>query len=116
MSKVILWHNPRCSKSRATKQILEERGVELDVIEYLTETPSLNQIADVLDYLGLQPRQLMRTGESAYSDNNLDNEQLSREQLIQAMIDHPILVERPIVIANGKAAIGRPPESVLEIL
>ena len=114
--KVQILHNPRCSKSRAMLQLLQENGVEAEIIQYLDSPPDAGQLASILRKLGLQPRELMRKGQSEYKEMGLDNKQLSDEQLIAAMITAPILIERPIVLANDKAAIGRPPESVLEIL
>ena len=114
--KVQILHNPRCSKSRQTKEILENQGVDASVVEYLKTPPTKAQLEEILDMLGLEPRELMRKNESVYKENNLGDESLTREQLIQAMLDNPILIERPIVIKGNKAAIGRPPEKVLEIL
>jgi arsenate reductase len=113
---VEIYHNPRCSKSRQTLQLLQEQGVEPQVTEYLKTPPDRETLEKILDMLGLEPRELMRTKEAEYKESGLDNPELSREQLIQAMIDQPKLIERPIVIKNGKAAIGRPPEKVLDIL
>lgn len=113
---VTIWHNPRCGKSRATLQLLKDKGVEPTVVEYLKSVPSFDELERVLSMLGMEPRQLMRKGEAAYKENGLDNPDLDRKQLILAMVDYPILIERPVVIANGKAAIGRPPENVLTIL
>ena len=114
--KVQILHNPRCSKSRQTKEILDNQGVDANVVEYLKTPPTKAQLEEILGMLGLEPRELMRKNESVYKENNLGDDSLSREQLIQAMIDNPILIERPIVIKGNKAAIGRPPEKVLEIL
>ena len=111
-----IFHNPRCSKSRQTLQLLQEQGVEPDVVEYLKTPPDKATLSRILKMLDLEPRQLMRTKEKEYKEQGLDNPELSRDQLIDAMIATPKLIERPIVIKNGKAAIGRPPESVLEIL
>ncbi len=111
-----IYHNPRCSKSRQTLQLLEENGVQPEIIEYLKNSPSKDELISVLNSLGLSPRDLMRKGESIYKELNLKNNELSDEQLVNAMLENPILIERPIVLANGKAAIGRPPESVLDIL
>lgn len=113
---VEIYHNPRCSKSRQTLQLLQEQGVEPQITEYLNTPPDRETLEKILDMLGLEPRELMRTKEAEYREAGLDNPELSREQLIQAMIDQPKLIERPIVIKNGKAAIGRPPEKVLDIL
>jgi arsenate reductase len=96
--------------------ILDDKGVDITVVEYIKTPPSAAELSEILDLLGLEPRDLMRKHEAPYKDNDLDNADLSREQLIQAMIDNPILIERPIVISGDKAAIGRPPEKVLDIL
>ena len=109
-------HNPRCSKSRATLQVLKDNGVEPEIILYLDTPPDVSQLTAILGKLNMQPRDLMRKGQSEYKALDLDNEQLNDDQLIAAMIKTPILIERPIVLANDKASIGRPPESVLEIL
>ena len=111
-----VYHNPRCSKSRQTMELLSGKGVQTDVIEYLKTPPSKKDLQEILNMLGLQPRQLMRTHEAEYKDNNLADESLTQDQLIDAMVKFPKLIERPIVVSNGKAAIGRPPEAVLEIL
>jgi len=113
---VSIYHNPRCSKSRETLALLEAQGISPDVFEYLKTPPTLEQLTAVLNLLGLSARELMRRKEPIYKELNLADESLTQAQLLQAMIDHPKLIERPIVLANGKAAIGRPPESVLEIL
>ena len=113
---VQIFHNPRCSKSRQTKEILENQGVDTNIVEYLKTPPTTTELEEILDMLGLEPRELMRKNESVYKENNLGDDSLTREQLIQAMVDNPILIERPIVIKGNKAAIGRPPEKVLEIL
>ncbi len=113
---VEIYHNPRCSKSRQTMQLLEENGVEAEVIEYLKTPPNHQTLERILQMLNMEPRQLMRKGEAEYRENGLDNPELSRAQLIDAMIAHPKLIERPIVVNNGKAALGRPPEDVLEII
>jgi arsenate reductase len=111
-----IYHNPRCSKSRQTLQLLKDQGVEPEVVEYLKTPPDRATLEKILDMLGLEPRELMRRKEKEYKENNLDDPALTRTQLIDAMIAHPKLIERPIVIKNGKAALGRPPEQVLEIL
>ena len=113
---VQILHNPRCSKSRATLEILKENGIEAEINLYLESPPDAGQLSDILGMLNMQPRDLMRKGQSEYKEMGLADTTLSDEQLIAAMIEAPILIERPIVLANGKAAIGRPPESVLKIL
>ncbi|AXS85051.1 MULTISPECIES: arsenate reductase (glutaredoxin) [Marinobacter] len=111
-----IFHNPRCSKSRQTLELLTERGIEPEIIRYLETPPTEQQLEDILAALNLDPRDLMRTREKEYKEQGLDNPDLSREQLIAAMAATPKLIERPIVLANGKAALGRPPENVLSIL
>lgn len=116
MSQVTIYHNPRCSKSRQTLELLHNQGIEPVVIEYLKTPPAPEELSKILQLLGQAPRDLMRQKEIEYQDNGLSDPSLSREQLIEAMCAHPILIERPIVLANGKAAVGRPPEKVQEIL
>ena len=111
-----IYHNPRCSKSRQALQLLHEHQADAEVIEYLKSPPTITELDEILDLLGLQPRQLMRTSEAEYIQLGLDDNSLSRQQLLEAMVTHPILIERPIVVHNGKAVIGRPPQSVLEII
>lgn len=113
---VQILHNPRCSKSRTTLQLLKDNGVEPEVILYLETPPDKDQLTSILSKLNMQPRELMRKGQSEYKEMGLNNEQLGNEDLIAAMLRAPILIERPIVLANDKACIGRPPEAVLKIL
>ena len=113
---VTIYHNPRCSKSRQTLELLKNKGVEPRVIEYLKTPPDEQELAEILQLLGLGPRDLVRTGGPEYKANNLDDTSLSDDQLIGAIVKFPVLMQRPIVIANGKAAVGRPPENVLAIL
>ena len=114
--KVRILHNPRCSKSRQTLQILQEQGIEPEIVEYLLTPPDHEALEQILSMLQLEPRQLMRTHEDEYKKLQLDNPELNREQLIQAMVEHPGLIERPIVIRGNKAMIGRPPEKILELI
>ena len=114
--QVTIYHNPRCSKSRQTLQLIRDQGTEPVVIEYLKTPPDSVTLSTVLDALGCQPRDLIRTGETLYSELNLASDELSREDLIKAMVNHPILIERPIVTVAGQARVGRPPESILDIL
>lgn len=113
---ITIYHNPRCSKSRQTLALLNEKDINPTVIEYLTQPPDAQTIKSILAKLNLSARELMRTKEQAYKDNQLGASDLSEQALIEAMVEHPILIERPIVINGDKAAIGRPPENVLEIL
>lgn len=111
-----IYHNNRCSKSRATLELVQSRGEPVQVINYLDTPPTAGELEAILKQLGMTARQLLRTGEAAYQDLGLANPALGDDALIAAMVAHPILIERPIVVANGKAAIGRPPEAVLAIL
>jgi arsenate reductase len=113
---ITIYHNPRCSKSRETLKLLQEKGASAEVIEYLKTPPSREELEQILAMLGLEPRELMRTKEKEYKELGLKEPGLSRDQLIDAMLEHPKLIERPIVIKDGQAAIGRPPEKVLETL
>jgi len=113
---VTIYHNPRCSKSRQTLALLNERGLEVDIVEYLTTPPDVATLAGLLDGLGLEPRDLMRKKETPYKDLGLDDPSLDRAALIAAMVENPVLIERPIVVAGARVALGRPPEAVLEIL
>ena len=111
-----IYHNPRCSKSRQTLQLLEQQGAEPEVIEYLKTPPDAKTLKRLLKMLGLAPRELMRTKEPEYKASGADDASLSDAQLIDLMVANPKLIERPIVVKDGKAALGRPPERVLEIL
>ena len=111
-----IYHNQRCSKSRCTLDLLRERGLEPQVINYLETPPSAEELGRLLDLLGIEPRALLRRGEAAYKELGLDNAELSRDELIAAMVANPILIERPIVVNGDRAALGRPPEQVLDIL
>lgn len=113
---VKIFHNPRCSKSRQTLQLLKDHGIEPEIIEYLKTPPTSTELSNILGKLGKEPRDLMRKNESEYKENGLDDKTLDRQALIEAMIKYPVLIERPIVLANDKAAMGRPPENVLAIL
>jgi len=115
-STVRIYHNPGCTKCRLTMQLLDDNGVNPDVVEYLEQPPSVAELTEILELLSLEPRELMRKHEAPFKAMNLDDTNLSREELIQAMVDNPILIERPIIIHGNKATIGRPPERVLEIL
>ncbi len=111
-----IYHNPRCSKSRATMELLEQRDVNVKVIRYLETPPSAEELELLLSKLGMEPRDLMRKGEKPYRDLNLEEDTKTRADLIEAMVKHPILIERPIVVNQEKVALGRPPENVLGIL
>ena len=113
---VTIYHNPKCSKSRQTLELLRAKGIEPVVIEYLKDPPDQTTLKKILRLLGMKPRELMRKNEDIYKKAGLDRDSLTDDALLATMIKHPELIERPIVLANGKAAIGRPPEKVFEIL
>ncbi|MGI9335519.1 MAG: arsenate reductase (glutaredoxin) [Gammaproteobacteria bacterium] len=113
---VTIYHNPRCSKSRQGLALLQQRGVEAQVVEYLKSPPNAATLKQVLAMLNMAPRDLMRKKEAPYQELGLADKDLSDDALIEAMISHPILIERPIVVSGDRAALGRPPEQVLEIL
>lgn len=113
---VTIYHNPRCSKSRNTLELIRAKGIEPSVVEYLKTPPSAAELEVILNQLGKEPREILRKTEAAYKEAGLDNASLSRSELIAAMAAYPSVIERPIVVANGKAALGRPPETVLDIL
>lgn len=115
MKKITIWHNPRCSKSRNALTYLEEKGVDLDIVKYLNETPTKNELKNVLKLLGITPRELMRKGEDIYKELNLKDE-TSDENLIDAMLENPKLIERPVIINKDKAVIARPLENIDKIL
>ena len=115
--EVVIYHNPRCSKSRQTLQLLEEKGIEPEIVKYLEQTPSVEQLKTLYSQLELSAvRDMMRTKEAIYKELGLADNDLSDEDLFKAMAENPKLIERPIVVANGKAKHGRPPEQVLQLL
>ncbi len=114
--KATIYHNPRCSKSRQTLAILEEQDVDIEIIEYLQESPDKKTLAEILKQLGITPSALLRKGESVFKELNLADKLDDDDAVLDAMVENPILIERPIVMANDNACIGRPPESVLDIL
>ena len=111
-----IFHNPRCSKSRQTLTILEDNGIDVDIIEYLKESPNKKTLLQIINLLDIKPRDLMRKGEIVYKEKNLNRENLTDDDLLQFMVDNPILIERPIVYDDNRAIIGRPPENVLIFL
>ena len=118
--RIVIYHNPRCSKSRQTLSLLEGHvatDVEIEVIEYLKTPPNKKELKNIIKLLGIEdPRDLMRKNENVYKVEGLADPELTMDALLNTMVNNPILIERPIVIANGKAVIGRPPENVLNIL
>ncbi|MCD6212221.1 MAG: arsenate reductase (glutaredoxin) [Sulfurovum sp.] len=115
MQNVKIWHNPRCSKSRAAAALLEEKGVDAEVVKYLETPPTKEELKEMLKMLGISARELMRTKEDVYKALNLKEEN-DEDKLIDAMVSNPKLIERPIVIKDGKAVIGRPIENIIELL
>ena len=113
---VTIYHNPRCSKSRQTLALLNDRGLDVEIVEYLETPPDAATLGRLLDGLGLAPRDLMRKKEAPYKKLGLDDSALDRTALIVAMVENPVLIERPIVVAGARVALGRPPEAVLDIL
>lgn len=111
-----IYHNPRCSKSRETLKLLQDQGIDPEIILYLDTPPDAKTLSGLLKKMKLKPRELMRTKEKEYKEQGLNDPDLSDDQLIDAMIATPKLIERPIVVHGNKAALGRPPEQVLEIL
>ena len=115
MTSVTIYHNPRCSKSRQTLALLEEKDLAIDIVRYLDTPPDEETLKDIIGMLGVSGMDIVRTGEEAYKTSGLDK-QSDDDAVVQAIIADPILMQRPIVVARGQARIGRPPESVLEIL
>ena len=115
MANVTIWHNPRCGKSRDGVKLLEEKGVEAEIIKYLDTPPTKEELKELLKMLGISARELMRTKEAIYKELKL-KEETDEEKLIEAMVANPKLIERPVVIKDGKAVIGRPIENIVELL
>jgi arsenate reductase (glutaredoxin) len=113
---VTIYHNPRCSKSRETLELIRSKGIEPEVVLYLETPPDYETLDHLLSVMGRQPREAMRTKEAPYRELGLSDPGTTREALIEAMVNHPVLIERPIVVNGDKAAMGRPPEAVLGIL
>ncbi|MBL4773500.1 MAG: arsenate reductase (glutaredoxin) [Alcanivoracaceae bacterium] len=116
MNNIKIYHNPRCSKSRKTLELIEQQGHQPEIIKYLDTPPSITEIEKILSLLNFQPRDLMRKNEAEYKENNMADVSLSDAELIALMHKYSKVIERPIVICNNKAVIGRPPESVLDII
>jgi len=116
MADITIYHNPRCSKSRQTLELLQENNISPEIILYLETPPSKSEIKSLLNKLGITARELLRSSEDAYKEGNLSDTSLTEEQLIDAMLANPKLIERPIVVAGENAVIGRPPENVLALI
>jgi arsenate reductase len=116
MSGITIWHNPRCSKSRQTLQLIRDRGIEPTIVEYLKRPPSKTELAQALRALGIEPRDLMRKKEAPYEALSLGDQELTRAELVTAMVENPVLIERPVVFRGDRGIVGRPPENVLGLL
>ena len=116
MSDFIIYHNPRCSKSRQTLEILNQQDVDTEIVLYLENPPSAEEVATILQKLGLSSRDIIRKGEEEYKLLNIKDQSLTENELITFMSENPKLIERPIVVKDDKAIIGRPPENVLSLL
>ena len=114
--KLVIYHNSRCSKSRETLQILEDRQINTEIIDYLEDPPSPEELKRIIKMLGVTARDLLRTTEPVYKDAELDDDSLTDDEIIEAICEYPALLQRPIVVAGNKAVIGRPPSRVLEII
>ena len=115
-ARVVIYHNPRCSKSRAALELLEQAGVDFDVVRYLEDPPTAQRLGELVAVMGLSPRAAMRTKEKLYKELGLDDPRLDDAALLAAMAAHPVLIERPIVALGEKACLGRPPERVADFL
>ncbi|MDX1626619.1 MAG: arsenate reductase (glutaredoxin) [Wenzhouxiangellaceae bacterium] len=113
---VTVYHNPRCSKSRQTLALLEERGVAYEIVEYLKHPPSADELAGIVGKLGLRPADIVRTGQAEWKELGIEVDEIGDRKLLELLADEPILIQRPIVVAGERARIGRPPEAVLEIV
>jgi arsenate reductase (glutaredoxin) len=113
---VTIYHNPRCSKSRQTLALIEDKGIAPKVVDYLKAPPTVTELKNVLKKLGLRARDIVRKGEARYAELGLKERDVGDDELLALMVANPILIERPIVVSGEKAAIGRPPEAVLDIL
>ena len=113
---IIIYHNPKCSKSRQALELLLQKGIKPIIIKYLETPPSAEKIQEILNKLNYEPRDLMRKKEKVYNEKELSNQSLSDNALIQSMVKHPILIERPIVRKGDKAIVARPPENVRQLL
>ncbi len=116
MTEIIIYHNPRCSKSRQTLQLLQDNNITPEIILYLEFPPTKTELKDLLGKLGINARDLLRTSEQAYKEAGLSDTSLSEDQLLQAMFTQPKLIQRPIIVAGDKAVLGRPPENALELI
>ncbi len=114
--KLVIYHNPRCSKSRETLQILQDNDVTPEIIEYLEQPPTVTELTAIVGRLGISARELLRTTEAVYQEAGLDDSSLTEEEIIETICEYPALLQRPIVVAGDKAIIGRPPVRVLDIL
>lgn len=114
--KFVIYHNPRCSKSRETLQLLSDNGVDPEIVDYLEDPPTVEELKRIIEMLGIPARDLLRSTEPVYKDADLDDDSLSDDEIIDAICEYPALMQRPIVVAGDRAVIGRPPSRVLEII
>ena len=115
-NRILIYHNPNWSKSRKSVEILENQGLEFEVIQYIKNPPNINQIKQICSKLNLEPKEIIRKGEKDFKENNLSEIMNDENILLQKMVEFPKIIERPIIIAGNKATIGRPPENILDIL
>lgn len=115
MDRIRIYHNARCSKSRGACSLIEEAGVEAEIINYLETPPTRGELLDLLRKLRMQPSELLRRGEAVFKEHYADRD-LSEDEALEALLAHPILLERPIVVRGDKAVVARPPERVMELL
>lgn len=111
-----IYHNPRCSKSRQSLALLQEAGVDVEVIEYLNHPPTVEELSQILNALQMEPADVMRTGEAVYRELGLNGKELSRQEAIETMVQNPVLIQRPIVVKGERAVIGRPPENIRTLI
>jgi len=116
MNNFTIYHNPRCSKSRQTLELIKDKGIEPEIILYLEKPPTVSVLSKIVDYLQMKPRDLLRKGEDEYKNFNLKDMSLNDSTILKIMSENPKLIERPIVLSGDKAIIGRPPENVLELI
>ena len=116
MNNFTIYHNPRCSKSRQTLELIKANGIEPEIILYLQNPPSSSRLTELVDFMQIKPRDLLRKGEDEYKTYNLQDMSLDDSEIIKVMSENPKLIERPIVVSNNQAIIGRPPENVLKLI
>ena len=116
MSDTLFYHNPKCSKSRKALEIIQNHNINTKVILYLKDKLTKDMLREILDFSGLSVRDIIRSNEKEYKENNLDNLKLTKDEILELILKHPIMLQRPVFVFNNKAIIGRPPEDVLKII